>query len=385
MRHYHRVYASIDLDKLEANYKAVKAAIGGKKICAVIKADGYGHGAVPLARELEGLGADMFAVAAAHEAVMLRRYGIEKPILVLGYTAFDNYEDLIKYDITQTVFKESMARELSEAALRMEKPAKVHLKIDTGMGRIGFEPGLGTVEKILEVARLPFLEIEGIFTHFARADEKDQSFTHMQVDRFNVLLEALKEKGLAFDMVHAANSAGTMEMPRAHYDMARVGIALLGLYPSDEVNRDSLQIEPILSLHSNIILLKEVPPGTPISYGGTYVTEGRRKVATVPVGYGDGYSRALSSKGRVLVRGQYAPIIGRVCMDQFMVDVTDVAGAADGDEVILIGSDGGSSIPVEELAAHMQTINYEVVCLLSKRIPRVYTKGGEPVYSIDYF
>ncbi len=385
MRHYHRVYAEIDLDKIKSNYEAIKKHIGGRKICAVIKADGYGHGAVPLAKELEQLGVDMFAVAVSHEAVMLRRYGIKKPILVLGYTSFDNYEDLIKYDIIQTVFKESMAQEISEAALRLRKKAKIHLKIDTGMGRIGFESGLKTVDTILAVNNLPFLDVEGIFTHFSKADEEDLSYTYMQVDKFNVLIDALKEKGITFDIVHASNSAGMMEVPDAHYDMVRVGVAMLGLYPSDEVHREKVELKPALSLHSNVIMLKEVPPGTAISYGGTYVTEEQKKIATVPVGYGDGYSRAMSSKGRVLIRGQYAPILGRVCMDQFMVDVTHIDGIADGDDVILIGADGENSIPVEELALNMQSINYEVVCLLSKRIPRVYLKEGQPVYSVDYF
>lgn len=385
MRHYHRVYAEISLDNIVENFNVIKERIHHKKVCAVIKADGYGHGAVPIAKELEFQGIDQFAVAVSHEAVMLRRYGIKTPILVLGYTSFENYEDLIKYDITQTVFKLEMAREISEVATRLQKPAKIHLKIDTGMGRIGFLANNETIDSIKTISQLPFIHLEGIFTHFAKADEADLSYTHQQLEAFNHMIEKLTHQDIHFEVIHASNSAGMMEVEGAHFDMVRVGIAMFGLYPSHEVRKSQLLLKPALTLHSNIIMLKEVGAGSHISYGGTYVTTRPTKVATIPVGYGDGYSRQLSSKGRVIIRGQYAPIIGRVCMDQFMVDVTDIPEVEDSDDVILIGEEGQARITVEEIAEIMETINYEVVCLLSKRIPRVYLKANQPVYSVDYF
>ncbi len=386
MRHYQRVVAEIDLDAIEHNYREIRNYLPAQsKICAVIKADGYGHGAVPIAKKLNELGADAFAVAASSEAVILRKNGIDKTILVLGYTSEDDYFDMVNYNITQTVFRLDMARKLSDVALEMGKVAQVHILMDTGMGRIGFIPDESSLKMIKEISDLPFISVEGIFSHFARADEMDKGPSDLQQEKFEEFTKHLKQEGVNIERMHLANSAGLIDIPKAHFDMVRVGIATYGLYPSEEVDKEILDLRPALTLKSNVILVKDVPEGSPISYGGTYVTKKHSVIATIPVGYGDGYPRSLSSKGHVLIRGKRAPILGRVCMDQFMVDVTEIQGVKEDDEVILIGASEDERITVEEIAAIMGTINYEVVCQLGKRIPRVYLEDGKPVMSIDYF
>lgn len=386
MRHYQRVVAEVSMEALLHNYKAIKSYINdGTKVCCVIKADGYGHGAIPVAKVLSEAGADSFAVAASQEAVALRKNGIKSQILVLGYTGVDDYFDMVKHEITQTVFRLDMAKELSNVALQMNKKAHIHIKIDTGMGRVGFMPTAESVEIIREISELPMIEVDGFFTHFARADESDKTASDLQMEKFSQFVTMLNKKEIPYKDLHMSNSAGLMEMRNAHFNMVRAGIAMYGLYPSEEVNKEALSLQPALSLKSNVILVKELPEGYPISYGGTYVTDKVTKVATIPVGYGDGYPRSLSSKGRVLIRGMEAKILGRVCMDQFMVDVSEIEGVQEGDEAILIGKSGDQHITVEEIAEHMGTINYEVVCQLGKRIPRVYTREGKPVFSIDYF
>lgn len=386
MRHYQRVVAEIDLDAISHNYREIKNYLpASAKICSVIKADGYGHGSVPIAKALNDLGVDAFAVASSSEAVILRKHNIHQEILVLGYTSEDDYIDLVNHGITQTLFRLDMAKKLSDVAMAMGKVAHVHILIDTGMGRIGFMPEEGTIAIIKEINDLPFVSIDGVFSHFSRADELDKGTSDRQIKTFNSFVGRLKEEGLDIANLHLSNSAGFLDLPQAHFDMVRVGIAMYGLYPSDEVNKDHVNLKPALSLKSNLILVKDVAEGQAISYGGTYVTDRPMKIGTIPVGYGDGYPRSLSSRGEVLIRGQRAPIIGRVCMDQFMVDVTEVEGVANDDEVVLIGHSGDLSIRVEEIAALMGTINYEVVCQLGKRIPRLYLVGGKPLMSIDYF
>lgn len=386
MRHYQRVVAEISMEALLHNFKEIKAYVGqDTKICCVIKADGYGHGAIPVAKLLSDAGADAFAVAASQEAVALRKNGIKSQILVLGYTDADNYLDMVNYNITQTIFRLDMAKTLSDVAFRMNKKAHIHIKIDTGMGRIGFMPTEASIDIIEAISKLPMIEVDGFFTHFARADEMDKSATDLQIAKWSMFVDLLKERGIPCRDLHVSNSAGIIDLTNAHYTMVRAGIALYGLYPSDEVLKERIDLQPVLSLKSNIILVKDLPEGYPISYGGTYVTDKVTKVATIPVGYGDGYPRSLSSLGRVLIRGQEAKILGRVCMDQFMVDVTAIDGVSEGDQVVLIGRSGDLEITVEEIADHMGSINYEVVCQLGKRIPRVYTQDGKPMFSIDYF
>lgn len=386
MKQYHRVHAEINIDYIEDNLKAIKNYVGyDKEIMVVIKADGYGHGAIPIARQLYEAGIDSIGVATLQEAVALRKYGIKIPILILGYSPEEEYNDLIDYDIIQTVYKPSMVKGISDMAVKAGKKAKIHIKIDTGMTRLGFYPDEDSVIQIEEIYKLPNIEIEGIFTHFAQADDSDRTYTEQQIRLYNEFIKKLEDKGIIIPKKHASNSAGLIEYKEAHFDMVRAGIALYGLYPSNDVDHDRLKLKPSLSLISNIIFLKDVPSGVSVSYGSTYVTDRQCKIATIPVGYGDGFPRSLSSKGRVLIRGQYAPIIGRICMDQFMVDVTDIEGVSDGDEAVLIGKQGDNEITVEEIAGIDGTINYEIVCQLGKRIPRVYYKNGEVVYTVDYF
>lgn len=386
MNQYHRVFAEINIDYIEENLKAIKDYVGhDKEVMVIIKADGYGHGAIPIARYLYEIGINSIGVATLNEAIALRKYGIDIPIVVLGYSPEEEYESLVNYDIIQTVYKYSMAKGISDFALKAGKNAKIHIKIDTGMTRLGFYPDDKTVGALVEMHELPNLEIEGIFTHFAQADDSDNRFTNEQIKIFNNFIDKLKARGLEVPKIHASNSAGLIAYKDAHYDIVRAGIALYGLYPSDQMDTSLLSLKPSLSLKSNIIFLKDVESGVPISYGGTYITTERCKIATIPVGYGDGYPRSLSSKGRVLIRGQYAPIVGRICMDQFMVDVTHIEGVSEGDEAVLIGNQGDNKVTVEEIAAIDGTINYEIVCQLGKRIPRVYYKNGKVVNTVDYF
>lgn len=377
LNHHKRVCAVVDLDAAVENMTHMKEnLLPDTKMLAVIKANGYGHGAVPIARELEKLdGVFGYAVATAEEAIELRRAGLEKPILILGYTFPDCYEDLVREEIRPTVFRRDMAKELSETAVRLHKTLKIHIKVDTGMTRIGIYPDDDGLLFVKQVMELPGLETEGIFTHFARADEPDKESALKQFGRFTAFTERLeKELSLHIPLRHCANSASIVELPETQLDMVRAGITLYGLWPSETVSREIVKLRPMLSLYSHISFLKNVPKGTPVSYGGTYVTEKECRIATIPVGYGDGYPRGLSEKGTVLIHGKRAPIRGRVCMDQFMVDVTDIPEAAQGDLVTLIGKDGEDEITMEELGALSGRFNYELACNLGERIPREYLR-----------
>ena len=359
----------------------------GVKLIAVVKMDGYGHGAVPIAHELEDMPCLYgFAVATVEEALILRGSGVRKPVLVLGYAFPDTYEKLAREDIRPTVFREDMLPQLSQAAAVSGRPFKIHIKVDTGMNRIGIRPddaGLSFVKKCMET---PGLEIEGIFTHFARADEADKSHAEAQLSSFLSFCKRIeKELGIRIPMRHCANSAGIVEMPQSGLDAVRAGIILYGLWPSDEVKRDIVSLRPALSLYSRIIFIKEVKAGEQISYGGTFTAKEDMGVATVPVGYGDGYPRSLSGQGYVLIAGKRAPILGRVCMDQFMVDVTHIPEAEENGLVTLIGTDGDESISMELLGDLSGRFNYELACCLNRRVPRVYKKDGKTVYTKDNF
>lgn len=385
---YSRVYATVNLDAIHANMAHMKESISHKTgIIAVIKTDGYGHGAVPIARELEPLNYVIgFAAATEEEAIILRKSGIKKPILILGYSFPYSYEDMIKNEIRPAIFREDTAKQLSACAVRLGKEVKVHIKVDTGMARIGIMPDESGLDFIKQVMRLPGICIEGIFTHFARADETDKTPTVRQLTLFRRFIEeAEKETGYHIPMCHCSNSAGIVEMKEANMDAVRAGITLYGLWPSEEVSRDAIELAPVMELKSQIVYVKEVEPGTEVSYGGTFVTERRTRVATIPVGYGDGYPRGLSGKGYVLVRGQRAPIIGRVCMDQFMIDITGLPEVTEGDEVTLIGRDGDGEITMEELGELSGRFNYELACCIGKRVPRIYVKSGKVVSAKDYF
>ncbi len=386
MDKYQRVYACIDLDALIHNVETCRRRLSeGSMLMPVVKADGYGHGAIPVSKALVDNGIERLAVATLEEAISLRKNNIKVPILILGYTQDNMAIKVVEYDLIQTVYKYSMAENLSEVAGKLKKKAKIHLKLDTGMGRIGFIPNNASVDIITRIFELPHLEIEGIYTHFSKADEVDKAFTYNQLERFDKFIKQLEDKGYHIPMKHTANSAGIIDIDEAHKDLVRLGISLYGFYPSTHVQKNKVDLQAVLSLISHIIHIKEVEAGTYIGYGGTYITKERAKIATIPVGYGDGYDRLLSSKGSVLIGGEFAPIVGRVCMDQFMVDVTHIEGVKDLDEVVLIGKQGENEITADDIAAIKGTINYEVVCQLGKRIPRVYMRNNQVVTCMDYF
>ncbi len=373
MKKYSRVFAKIDLGAVRNNFLAMKEKLrDGTKIIAVVKADGYGHGAVPIARMAEPWDFIWgFAAATVEEAVELRLAGIKKPILILGCVFEEDYEKLTAYGIRPTVFQLSAARELSKTAVRTGTSLPVHLAVDTGMSRIGFADTEESVKEIEEMAKLPGLVLEGIFTHFARADEKDKSDAVSQLNRYLRFIRLLQEAGISIPLRHCSNSAGILEMPEANMDAVRAGISMYGIYPSDEMDRNRIRLEPAMELKSHIVYIKEVPAGVPVSYGGTFVTDRPTRIATIPVGYADGYPRSLSSRGCVLIRGKRAPILGRICMDQFMADVTDIP-AEELDEVTLMGRDGEEFLSVDELGALSGRFPYEFVCDVSKRVPRIY-------------
>ncbi len=369
-----RVVAEISLEAIENNIRNMAGIIKpGTGMLAVIKADGYGHGALQIAVRLEQIDSVFgYATATAEEAFKLRNGGIKKPILVLGYTFPDNYEEMIRLDIRPTVFKTETARQLSEAARIVGRPCKIHIKVDTGMSRIGVSCDDTGIETAMEISSYERIETEGIFTHFARADEADKSSARRQLDKFNDFTEKCAKRGLVPRFRHCSNSAAILEMPEANMDIVRAGITMYGLWPSGEELPDSIRLEPAMSIKSSIVYIKTLPKGVEISYGGIYVTEKETRVATVPVGYADGYPRSLSNKGYVLIRGKKAPILGRVCMDQLMVDVTDIPEAREYDEAVLMGNSGGLSITAEELGALSGRFNYELVCSISDRVPRKY-------------
>lgn len=385
MKEYNRVYAAINLDAICHNVRAMKNNI--KKdtmLCGVIKADGYGHGAVPIARAIETM-VWGYSVATIDEAINLREHQLEKPILVLGYTPVCRMEDAVRYNIRSTIFQYEKAVNLSKQAVLQGKTARLHIKIDTGMSRIGVPADYEAIKLIKEIKQLPGVEIEGIFTHMATADSADKSAAKEQIRKFKWLIGVLEKEGINIPIKHCSNSAGIIDLEEANIDMVRAGISLYGLYPSEDVDKSRVALQPALELKSHVIYIKTVPAGTAVGYGGTFITDKPTKIATIPVGYGDGYPRPLSNKGYVIIRDKKVPIIGRVCMDQFMVDVTGIDNVEEDDEVILVGRSEHEVISVEELAALAGTFNYEFVCDLGKRIPRVYYQGGQIVGKKDYF
>lgn len=387
MKTYSRVYAKIDLDAVAWNMEQMKKNLKeGTEMVAVIKTDGYGHGAVQVASMLESYDYVWgYAVATLDEAVVLRAAEIQKPILVLGCIFPDQYWEMLKYEIRMNVYTKEMAEAISALAVEKGEQAYVHIKLDTGMARLGFSAEESSIEEIKEIAELPNLVLEGVFTHFAKADEEDKTFTMMQLEKFEWMTQRLEEEGVTFPYAHASNSAGIIDVRRADYNLVRAGIAIYGLYPSEEVDKEKVQLKPALSLKSHIAFVKDIPAGTPVSYGGDFVSEHQMRIATIPIGYGDGYPRSLSDTGYVLIRGKKAPIIGRICMDQFMVDVSDIPEVKFGDKVTLIGRDQEEYLPVEKLSELSGRFNYEFVCDLGKRIPRVYVQDGKVEEQVDYF
>lgn len=384
---YPRVFAKIDLDAVRNNLEEIHSAIQPEtKVIAVIKTDGYGHGAVPIARDVEELPYLWgFAVATSQEGIVLRRHGIRKPILILGRSFAEEYEQIIEWDLQPAVCSYEAAEQLSRIAKSKNKALQLHIKIDTGMSRIGYQVTEQSADEIRRMYQLEHIAIEGIFTHFAKADETDKSHTVKQMELFQKMISLLEERGIDIPLKHCSNSAGIMDLPQMNLDAVRAGIILYGLMPSDEVNKESLKLKPVLELKSRISYIKTLEPGRTISYGGTYEVTHRQRIATIPVGYGDGYPRSLSNKGYVLIHGQRAAICGRVCMDQFMVDVTDIPEAEEGDTVTLIGIDGDEELTMENLGDLSGRFNYEFACDLGKRIPRLFYKNQKIVDHRDNF
>jgi alanine racemase len=360
--------AVIDLEALSHNYAEVTRRAGGRKVLAVVKAQAYGHGAVAVSRRLVDLGADMLGVALVEEGRELRKAGIDAPVLVMGPVHSGQAEEIVRFGLTPVVFTMPAARAISDAAAGAGSSVAVHVKVDTGMGRIGVMPE-DAVPFIADTAKLPGISVEGIMTHFADADLRDKEFASRQMDRFESLVRALEDRGISVPLRHAANSAAVLEYGRALLTMVRPGLMLYGYDPLEQ--RGGSDLRPVLSLASRIAYLKKVPAGTPISYGRTFVTKRESLIATVPIGYADGYGRGLSNRGEALVRGRRVPVAGRVCMDMIMLDVTDVSGASDGDEVVLIGGQGAERITADDIAAKTGTIAYEVLCGIGPRVPRI--------------
>jgi alanine racemase len=383
-RHLRPVWAEIDLDKLAHNMREIRRVSKSKNIIAVVKADAYGHGAVDVAPVLLENGADRLAVAVISEAVELRRSGLECPIMILGFTPPNLINDLLRYDIEQAVYSYVFAKELSKIAQKKNKIAKIHIVVDTGMARIGYLPSDESVEEVCNICKLPNIVVEGMFSHFSSADEKDKTYTFGQLKKYDDFCEKLKAKNVNIKMRHTANSAAIIDLPEAHYEAVRPGIILYGYYPSEEVNRESINLKPVMTLKTNVVHLKTLPPEECVGYGRRFKTERESVIATLPVGYADGYTRLLFKKAKVIVKGKFAPIIGSICMDQCMIDVTGIDGVNIGDEVILIGEDGENKFTADTVAALIGTISYEVVCMISKRVPRVYIKEGKVVKVRNY-
>ena len=374
-------YVTINLDAIVKNIDAVSAKVG-VPVMAVIKADAYGHGAVPVAKVLAEKCA-FFGVSSIAEAMELRNAGIQIPILVLGHTPSAAFREAIQKDIRPAIFSLEAAKALSQEALKLGKSARFHFAVDTGMSRIGFPVNEAAADICAEIAHLPGIFAEGIFSHFATADCAELSRAKAQAERFDQFIEMLHQRGIHIPLCHLNNSAGVMNFPNC-YDMVRSGIVTYGLYPSDEVDTSRLDLTPALTWHSRVTHLQELPAGREISYGGTYVTTRPTKVATIPVGYADGYRRSLSGKFYVLIHGQKAPILGRICMDQMMVDVTHIPDIAVGDEVILIGQYDSECITMEKIAEAAGSFNYEFMVGISRRVPRYYVKGGQTVQTVHY-
>ena len=385
------VWAEIDLSAIRHNIGQLKSILNpGARLMTVVKANAYGHGMVPVAKSVLAAGAEYLGVARYAEAICLRRAGIRAPILIFGHTPPEFTRELIAHRLTQTIYSCETAKEMAAQAGGSEKPLAVHLKVDTGMGRLGIlaagpdaghlgtDPGIdqAALDEIAAIKKLPGLWVEGLYTHFATADHPEKGFARRQFNRFQALKSALADAGITFDLCHAANSAAIIDLPETHMDMVRAGISVYGLYPSSAVDRARIELQPAMTLKSRIIHLKRVGKGFPVSYGATAQTPQPTTIATVSIGYADGYNRLLSSRGRMLVRGVSAPVIGRVCMDQTMLDVGHIPDARMGDEVVVFGPDAAGELPVAEVAGQLGTISYEVVAGVSDRVARRYREAS---------
>lgn len=379
---YSRIRADVDLDALRYNILQLKKCVNQNvKALAVIKADGYGHGACPIARYIDDL-VEYFGVATIDEAMELRKSGVTKDILILGYVPTSEYEKIVEYNFTQTVYDYNDAKKLSDIASTRNKKAIVHIKVDTGMSRIGINPDYKGVKLVEDIYNLPGLVLEGIFSHYAKADEEDKTSAIGQCNIFKEFLLELSKKSIEIPIKHIANSAGIMEM-NDDFQMIRLGIAMYGQYPSKEIKKN-IVLKPVMTFVAHVSYVKTIPSGTGVSYGWNYFADGDRIIATVTAGYADGYPRAQTNIGRVIVNGEYAPIVGNVCMDQFMIDITNIPNVKVGDEIVLFGNQNGKEITVEEVAQPANSFNYELLCNISRRVTRVYHLNGEIINVVNY-
>ncbi len=380
-----RAWVEINLDFIAHNVKELCRLTAGKAgVIAVVKANAYGHGAVNVVKTILESGASMLAVSILDEALELRSHGITAPVLAFNYTDSFRAEEIVRNNITQSVYSMEMARALSNAAVRQGRKAVIHIKIDTGMSRVGFLPSENAMECITGISRLPGIEIEGIFSHFASADEEDESYTLMQLEKFKDICDAIDKAGIQIPLKHIANSAAILKYPEAHFNMVRAGIALYGLKPFKGADKYA-DLRPAMSLKAKIAQVKDVESGTSISYGRIFKTKRMSRIATILAGYADGYTRLLSGKASVLIKGQYAPVAGRICMDQFMADITDIEEEVKvGDIAVMVGTLGINHISLEDLAEAAGTINYEMACLTGRRMPRIYLKEGKTEETVNY-
>ena len=379
-----QVWAEIDLDAAKFNIRNIKKIVGNKEIIAVVKADAYGHGAIDLAPIFINNGASKLAVAIITEALELIENNIKVPIMILGYTPLEYGDVLIKNDIEQTVYDLEYAKGLSEIALSLGKKAKIHIAIDTGMGRIGFLPKDESIKIIEEISALEGISIEGLFTHFATSDEENKEYTYEQFSKLKDITKKLKERGINIPLKHASNSGAIVDLPETYLDGVRAGIILYGYYPSEQVNKENLALKNVMTVKTMVCHVKELDKDMYVSYGRTFKTNRKSIIATLPIGYADGYSRLLSGKAKVIINGKLVPVVGRICMDQCMIDVTDAGEVKVGDEVIILGSDGDLKFNADDMAEAMGTINYEILCMIKQRIPRVYMENGKVVNVRNY-
>ena len=375
----------MDLDALAHNMREIRRlAEKDALVTAVIKADGYGHGAKKIAQTLLDNGADRFAIAVLDEGIELRNAGFGVHILILGFTDKERAEEIVSFNLEQAVYSWELAEAISKAAVKQNKTAKIHIKVDTGMGRIGLKTDRDSVQLIKKISQLPNIVIEGIFTHFAVADALDKAYTEEQYAKFTWICKELERENVRINVKHCGNSATIIDLPEMHLNMVRAGIILYGLKPSDEVMLDRIELKQVMSLKVRISHVKEIEAGQSVSYGRRFIAEKKSKIASLPIGYADGYTRMLSGKAEALVKGRRVPVVGRICMDQCMVDVTGIEDVKVGDEAVLFGKHGEGFIHIDELAEKLDTINYEIVCMISRRVPRVYVKDGKIVDVLNY-
>ncbi len=378
-------WLEIDMDKILHNMSEIRRIVRPQtQIMAVLKANAYEHGACEMAELLQNRGADRFAVAELDEAIELRRHNITAPILILGTILPEQAPEVVLYGIDVPIFDYHCAAAFSQEAVRQQRTIRFHIKIDTGMGRIGYRPSPETIEEIVKISKLPNVIIDGIFTHFATADEADKSFTREQYQKFIGICGALEKRGVKINVRHCANSAAIIDLPEYNCDMVRAGIILYGFSPSPEVNMKNTTLAPVMSFKCRITYIKKIAKGDSISYGRKFIASSERIIATLPVGYADGYTRMLSGKAQVLVHGKRAKVVGNICMDQCMIDITDIRGVEVGDEVVLYGTQGDDAITPDELAAKLGTINYEILCMMPRRLPRIYLRHNKPVVYTNY-